>query len=214
MTRYALALLAGAAMLGAVPALSADLLLNNQPSMSGYVQSGGNWDGAFIGAFGGFAWDSFDVGSPDNLDTDGWLFGIDAGGNFTVTDGIVLGVVGDLAWNGVKGELNNIDGKVDWSGSLRGRVGWDADMLMPYLTGGLAFAGATLEDDDTDDTDSAMHIGWTAGVGVEVAATDQLSVDLQYRYSDYGTEAYTLNGTSRDVKLTSNQLTVGVNWKF
>jgi len=58
-----------------------------------------------------------------------------------------------------------------------------------------------------------MHFGWTAGGGVEVAATENLSVDLQYRYSDYGSATYELV-TDTDLSLTTHALTAGVNFKF
>ncbi len=41
--------------------------------------------------------------------------------------------------------------------------------------------------------DSNTHVGWTAGAGVEFAVTEDVSLDLLYKYTDYGTQDYTLD---------------------
>src|SRR5690606_34644172 len=120
----------------------------------------------------------------DELDAAGWLIGAALGANFTVTEGFVAGAVGDVAWTGINGydAASDLDYSVNWEASLRGRAGFDAGAFMPYLTAGLAVAGTTGDIGGSDS--SHMHFGWTAGAGVEVAVTDQISVDLLYRYSD------------------------------
>jgi len=40
-----------------------------------------------------------------------------------------------------------------------------------------------------------------------------MSLDVQYRYSDYGSKIYDLSAND-DVKLTTNAITAGLNWKF
>ena len=87
---------------------------------------------------------------------------------------------------------------------------------MPYLTGGLAFAHNTVETDvPADASDDQTHVGWTVGAGVEFAATENLSIDVLYRYSDYGDATYDLGvGPEGDIGLTSHALTVGLNFGF
>ena len=134
------------------------------------------------------------------------------GANFTVAQGFVLGAAGDLAWAGIGGfEAPSQDVDINWTGSLRGRAGFDAGAFMPYLTAGLAFAGATASDGPNDSTQ--LHFGWTAGAGVEVAVADQISLDLQYRYSDYGQATYDLP-TDAELDLNTHAITAGVNFKF
>lgn len=222
MNRFSLSLLAGATVLSMVSAASAaDLLVRQQPAMGGFVDMGssGGWDGAYLGGFGGFGWGLLTEApadtllTNDELDLSGWTLGATLGANFTVAQGFVLGAAGDIAWSNISGfdTGTNLDYDINWMGSLRGRAGFDAGAFMPYVTGGLAFAGATASQTGTDK--GAMHFGWTAGVGVEVAATENLSVDVQYRYSDYGSATYDF-GTPTDLKLTNNSLTAGVNFKF
>jgi outer membrane immunogenic protein len=222
MNRTSLFVLVGAATLMAAPAVSAADLLINQPAPSysnfGPSSSGG-WDGAYVGGFLGYGWGTLAAENPNvigvpKLDVDGWTLGATLGANFSVGSGLVLGAAGDVAWSGMGGydDVNNTDFDVNWTSSLRGRAGYDAGAFMPYLTAGLAVAGATARNSGTDDTQ--VHFGWTAGAGVEVAATDQISVDLQYRYSDYGQATYNVGGGSSDLDLSTHSLTAGVNFKF
>lgn len=223
MNRFSLSLLAGATVLSMVSAASAaDLLVRQQPAMGGFVDMGssGGWDGAYVGGFIGHAWGTatdagLDLLSSSELDLSGWTVGATLGANFTVTQGFVLGAVGDIAWAGIGGFDGGVvpgaDVDINWTGSLRGRAGFDAGAFMPYLTAGLAFAGATASDGPNDSTQ--MHFGWTAGAGVEVAATEQISVDLQYRFSDYGKATYDLPAQP-ELGLTTHALTAGVNFKF
>lgn len=218
MNRFSLSLLAGAAVLSMASAASAADLLIQQPSMPGFVDMGGSggWDGAYIGGFVGYGWgtasDDAAAMLGADLDLSGWTAGVTLGANFTVAQGFVLGAAGDLAWAGIGGfEAPSDDVDINWTGSLRGRAGFDAGAFMPYLTGGLAFAGATASQAGNDNTQ--MHFGWTAGAGVEVAATEQISLDLQYRFSDYGKATYDLP-IDAELGLTTHAITAGVNFKF
>ena len=206
MNRIVLIIAAGVSALAVVSSAQAADLMIQQPAFSGpgFVQSGGgNWDGLYLGVFGGYAAGDITTGADED-GIGGWLLGVNAGVNFTLTPGIVAGVVGDVAFSGVTSSEDTFD--VDWLASVRGRLGYDAGPFMPYLTAGLAVAHADLASGADN-----VHFGWTGGVGVEVAATDSLSLDLQYRYSDYGTESYTLPD---ETSLTTHQVSLGVNWGF
>ena len=226
MNRFALTLMAGVASLALVSGAQAADLLVNSPAPSyggGFTSPSGGWDGAYIGGFVGYGWGTvsqadgdilFDGGAVDDVDLDGWTVGATVGANFTVAPGFVLGAAGDIAWSGIGGyePVEAVDYDINWTGSLRGRAGFDGGAFMPYLTAGLAFAGATASDDGEDSTQ--MHFGWTAGAGVEVAATENISVDLQYRYSDYGKADYDLPTDNATLGLNTHALTAGVNFKF
>jgi len=218
MTRISLALLVGAATLLSASAVSAADLLVNQPvaSYGGYGGSTGGWDGAYAGGFIGYGWGTAAADGltlADDIDLSGWTVGAKLGANFTVAPGFILGAEGDIAWSGNGGydTTTNTDYDINWTSSLRGRAGYDAGTFMPYLTAGLAIAGATGSTGPTDNTQ--VHFGWTAGGGVEVAATEQVSIDLGYRYSDYGQATYDLT-TLDDVDLSTHSVTAGVNFKF
>lgn len=224
MNRFSLSLLAGVAVLSMASAASAaDLLVREQPSMPGFVDmgGGGGWDGAYVGGFVGYGFgtakqDAADAlfAVDDELDLSGWTVGATLGANFTVAQGFILGAAGDIAWAGIGGyeSVNGVDYDINWTGSFRGKAGFDGGAFMPYLTAGLAFAGATASDNGVDNTQ--VHFGWTAGAGVEVAVADQISLDLQYRYSDYGTAEYDLPVNDATIDLSTHSITAGVNFKF
>lgn len=224
MNRYAIALLAGVAGVSLASAASAaDLIISEPAPIVPIVETaGGNWDGVYVGAFAGFGWgtltdedDYFGDGAGSEYDGDGWKLGVAAGADFTFSEALVAGIVADIAWSNLSGEDEAIDLEYssDWSGSIRGRLGFDGGAFLPYVTAGIAFADNTVTDNLTDVEDSAVHVGWTAGAGVEFAVADNVSLDLQYRYTDYGTQTYDLGGDT-DFSLTSHAVTAGVNFRF
>lgn len=220
MNRFALSVtIAALAFTTAGAAQAADLLIDTPraPDIYSGPSSSGAWDGFYLGVFGGYG-----AGVVNDVDSDysftddefsigGWDLGVTTGALFTVTDGVVAGVAGDIAWSNFADDEGSFDYSVDWNGSLRGVLGFDAGMIMPYVTGGLAFANATADDGSYEDTQT--HMGWTVGVGAQVAMTDDLSLDVQYRYSDYGSKDYALSSTT-ELDLNASTFTVGLNWKF
>ena len=220
-TTALLATVVGAGLMSS--AYAADLIIEEPMAEVGIVDVGGNWDGAFIGVFVGGGWAFADhLADPPNNDLDlaGWLVGVDAGFNFTVGSGLVLGVVGDIAWADINGEDTfafDTTHTIDWQGSLRGRVGFDGGAFMPYLTGGLAFAHGTRTTSlGAPNSAEATHVGWTVGAGVEFAVSEELSVDLLYRYSDLSEELYVWSGPGTDptIGLTTHTVQVGLHWNF
>lgn len=203
MNRFVIALLSGVAGLALASGAQAADLIIDEPAAGVVEVAGGNWDGLYVGAFVGGLAGTFEDDAPQEYDVSGWLAGVNLGANFTVADGIVLGVVGDVAWSNAENQ-DNLPLSVDWTASLRGRLGFDGGSFLPYLTAGLAVAGGEIEGI------SETHVGWTAGAGVEFAVADNISVDLLYRYSDYGTATYNVE----DISLTSHAVTVGLNFKF
>lgn len=226
MNRIALTLLAGVAVLGFVSSSYAADLIVEAPSAPAYAAASGNWDGAYVGAFAGYGWgaltdeDGYWNGNPGaEFGTAGWQVGVTAGANFTLSEAIVAGIAGDIAWTNISGEElgvpnGNLNFNTNWAGSIRGRLGFDGGAFLPYVTAGLAFANNTIEDNNNGFEDTETHVGWTAGAGVEFAVADNLSLDLQYRYSDYGTKTYSLNFGDTDFSLTSHAVTAGLNFKF
>lgn len=220
MNRFSLSLLAGVAVLSMASAASAADLLVQQPSMPGFVDmgGGGGWDGAYVGGFVGYGFGTLSEDpnvllTDTELDLSGWTVGGTVGANFTVAPGFILGAAGDIAWSNISGydAGATLDYDINWTGSLRGKAGFDGGAFMPYLTAGLAFAGATASEGGNDN--SQMHFGWTAGAGVEIAVAEQISLDLQYRYSDYGTADYDLP-TDAELGISTHAVTGGVNFKF
>jgi outer membrane immunogenic protein len=224
-TTILLATVAAAGLMSS--AYAADLIIE-EPAEVGVVDVSGSWDGAYIGVFAGAGWGFADhnsgspPGFPDGYDIDlsGWLLGVQVGANFTVGSGLVAGVVADAAWTNIEGELvtggapGTITQTIDWMATLRGKLGFDGGAFMPYLTGGLAVAGATRESSGPDVSDTQTHIGWTVGAGVDFAVTEDVSINLEYLYADLGEQEYDTGGIPPTVDLSTHQIRVGLNWQF
>jgi outer membrane immunogenic protein len=192
-------------------ASAADLYVDVPVAAPVIVDDVAQWDGPYVGIFGGYLAGTFEFegegGVVSDTDAPGWLLGVNAGYDHTLDNGIVLGVVADVAWTNTEIDIP-FSARIDWVGSLRGRAGYDAGAFLPYLTGGLAVASMT-ETLDGEDFNNLL-VGWTVGGGLEIAATDSLSFDVQYRYSDYGTGDFAGDSDS----FRSHQITAGLNWRF
>jgi len=221
--RTALLSCAGLCFAGATYA--ADLVIVQPPIISP-TPIAYNWDGFYLGAQVGYGAGLADHTSqiPGNdLTLSGALAGVKAGINTHLAPQVVGGLELDLNWANITGSDAALFGSpthtINWLGSFRSRLGYDAGQFMPYLTGGVAFGGATRETTfgtPPANTASATHIGWTVGGGFELAATDQLSIDLQYRYTDLGSKVYVWSGPGTDptIHLTTHTITAGLNWHF
>jgi outer membrane immunogenic protein len=140
------------------------------------------------------------VGGGD--DSDGFVLGGHVGYNVQFGS-FVVGVEGDLEYADLGGNNNafvltgvpgvfalNSGLGIDWQGSIRARLGFAFDRVLVYATGGFAFASiddsnnfAILAPGFVNGDDSVT--GWTLGVGVEYAITNNLTTRLEYRYTNY-----------------------------
>lgn len=226
MNRLTISLLAGVAALSFISSVqAADLIISEPAPVVGVVNTGGNWDGVYVGAFIGAGWGTVTdedgywngiAAAGEEFDASGWQVGVAAGADFTVSEAIVAGIVADIAWADIGGDQDagNLTYNTNWAGSVRGRLGFDGGAFLPYVTAGLAFANNTIDDTLNGFDDTQTHIGWTVGAGVEIAVADNVSLDLLYRYSDYGSKDYALNGGDASFSLTSHAVTAGINFRF
>jgi opacity protein-like surface antigen len=102
-----------------------------------------------------------------DFDDTSWLGGVHFGYNWQRSNGVVLGLEGDVSF------LDDID----YLASVRARLGYAAGSTLLYATGGVAFLGL---DDAFGDDDTGT--GWVAGLGVEHKLRDSWSVGLEGLY--------------------------------
>jgi outer membrane immunogenic protein len=180
-----------------------------------------DWDGFYVGVFGGYAQgtvtttDNDLLTSPFDESYEGYLLGVAAGYNFTLSDNVVGGFQADLAFNNAATEYDSYDIAVDYSGSLTARVGLDLGGFVPYALGGISFASASVTDRNvpTPVTDDAFHAGYVLGVGGEVSLTENLAANLEYRYTNYGTQIYDLADVT-SAELADSSVRGGLNFRF
>lgn len=162
------------------------------------------WSGTYLGAHTGFARGRsgatlFDpsLNSTSNQ-FGGMIGGLQAGYNFVLPSGLLLGVEADLSFpnyidsNSIVATLttgqSDIREKLDYVGTARGRIGYASGLWLAYATGGLAWASGRFIDtlpSGSEDKHLNARLGWAAGAGIEYAFAPHWSARLEYLYSKY-----------------------------
>ena len=218
----------------AKPAYAADLpLYKAPPAMMPAIYS---WSGFYLGGQVGYAWGrdhTYETltstgaftGFQWRYNTDGVVGGLFAGANYQV-GATVFGLEADIEAAGNKGGFYDPPGagdtRIKWQGSLRGRLGFAADRALFYATGGLAYADISHTYTEVftpvSETTRDVRVGWTAGVGIDYAVTQNLLARVEYRYTDYS--SYTYVSLTAFPGLTGRQspglhtLRLGLGYKF
>jgi outer membrane immunogenic protein len=240
-------LLAGTfALAAASPTLAADLPQAPPPlpqAPAAYVPAPlpvYDWAGVYVGINGGYAFGNSNwTASPGfasgllgsgNFDTNGGLVGGTVGANFQ-SGQFVFGLEADLDWTDIQGSTSSSDCSVgscqtsnDWLGTVRGRVGYAFDRVLVYGTAGGAFgdvkSALTIPGAVTISTDSTEW-GWTAGLGVEVGITPNITAKVEYLYVDLSSGALTCSaavcgGTAITIPVSfdASLVRAGLNFKF
>lgn len=187
-----------------------------------------NWSGAYIGGQvdysmmkGKFSY----ANSPEGKGTGkSFLGGIYTGYNFDIGNNVILGTELDFTTAFNKAKKDDASGyaayastQVRWAGAARARVGYAVDRFLPYIAGGIVMGGVkdSLTTKNSSFTNDKTRTGWTVGGGVDYAATDNVVLRLEYRYTDFGKENYNLNNsTNFSRKLSTNDIRIGVAYKF
>jgi outer membrane immunogenic protein len=195
-------------------ALAADLYVPPaQPAPVAQAPAATDWDGPYVGASVGYGWGTATdttVAPNDSTNLTGYFVGGQIGYNFHLTNNVVAGVEGDLNWNNQSGTFAGAAPdtfRINWDGSVRGRLGLDVDGILPYAEAGVAFANAT---DSIGGGVTNTQTGWTAGAGIEFKVADPVSLNVEYRYTDYGSATYGADS----VGVTNNTVRGGVNYHF
>lgn len=212
MKRVVAALLAGAAGLGAAPALAADLMepVPVAPVYEPAAPTAFDWTGFYVGANAAYLW-----GEGSSQAVDGFGGGLYAGYNYALTPEWIVGAEADVM--GFTDESLTIGGVSATSdmpimSTIRARVGYAFDRVMVYGTGGLAVGFG--EAKFNGGSDSNTHLGWAAGAGIEAALTDNITARAEYLYVDTSSETYSVGGTSGDMSMDGSTVKVGVGYKF
>lgn len=227
--------LAAALLLGSSSlAIAADAVVY-EPVAFEEIPVGFNWTGAYIGAQVGYAWgDSYYYNEDDesaNYDPDGFFGGVYVGYNHQLANNVVLGVDADLNFSGIDSRVGyDYLGEqwddhvgvsdVKYTGALRARLGYAIDRWLPYVAGGLSVAKYefNLDHDGSGDWDFKQEdtfVGWNIGAGVEYAATDNIIVRAEYRFSDFGDYNYSDDwADDGHIDLKTHDIRLGVAYKF
>ena len=216
-----------------VSALAADLpARKSPPSLAAEAASG--WTGFYAGVNGGWGWAQPSVSliptgrsaiadiTPQFLkaSSSGGLAGVQLGYNWQ-SGAFVYGLEADFDGASVTGNAQNVfpsllnpadtsgfmsAPRVDWLGTLRGRVGMTFGQSLAYVTGGAAWEGLsnrTLVSANTAafvfgvsaaDSFKTTRSGFALGAGVETKLSDRWTAKVEYLY--YGFRGTTTNSSA------------------
>ena len=220
-------------------AFAADLPRGPAYSEPVIVAPGYNWTGCYVGGNVGAAWGRAEVTDVNSgAGVSGTNTGFAGGGQIGCDYQIgpwVIGIRnmfdGTSLDNGVtlgSGPLAGYSssGNTHWFDTLTARGGYlvQPNVLL-YAQGGVAWAQGSHAISDPSSAQVAEisnnSTGWTVGGGVEWMFVPQWSVFLEYNYMNFGTSSGTwtdtgacVGGCSIDVKADSQNVLVGVNYKF
>jgi outer membrane immunogenic protein len=238
-------------------ASAADLPVKAPPPAPVYY----NWTGFYLGVNLGGSWghqcaDVFINGTDQGsacVHPDGVIGGGQIGYNWQFApwfgwgNGTVLGIEADFQGSDQRTDHNfgvllpavvttsgTFTDRLEWFGTVRGRVGIAYDRFLPYFTGGWAYGNRTF--DGTVSTtvpavatasfsNSNTLSGWTVGGGFEWAFWRNWTAKFEYLYIDFGNNGSNLNGAvftgpaGNTVSFTTGHFTdniarAGVNYKF
>lgn len=199
-----------------------------------------SWDGIYVGVNGGYGgnnnkYNFTDFEGPEGTEkitSSGFVAGGTLGANYQFpTSNFVIGFEGDFDWANIRGEISEGDGDgftfaegsvLQWLATARGRIGYAVTTpfgnLLPYVTGGVAFGHVKDYEYATDEfgvSTSHTWTGWTAGLGLEYAITQNLSFKAEYLYVDLGNHALISEGDGSIYEhQTDNIVRVGINYRF
>ncbi|NKC23355.1 porin family protein [Ochrobactrum oryzae] len=138
-----------------------------------------------------------DAGSADAISyssgghRDTFIGGVHIGYNHQFENNLVLGAVADLNfldWDryvGARYQDHSLEARqsLKYLGTVRAKLGYAADRVLVYGTGGLAYGGiknSLSVDGATVESDTKTRFGYAVGAGVDFLAFDNVSIGAEY----------------------------------
>ena len=227
-------------------------------SVKGPVVVDYDWTGPYIGAHLGYLWGSSDwsahgtggggplTGSLDffkgfdfSKGTGSFFGGFEAGYNYMLPSRLVFGAEADVSFpNSIRGsqrfsspavDQESFTDTVEYSGTMRGRIGYALNKWLLYGTGGFVwsfdqFSRAQLARTPLGETAIAgttelakrWRTGWTLGAGVEFAFAPNWTARFEYLFTDFGASSITFPAGAQQFRsdLAVHETRLGLNYKF
>jgi outer membrane immunogenic protein len=148
----------------------------------------------------------------------------------------VFGAEGQFSWANLEGQSVNPAfpteterSKVDFIGTVTGRLGYAVDRALFYVKGGGAWVNERFDITDTAvggavhfDAGNQTRWGWTVGAGLEYAFASNWSAKIEYNYMDFGSDtfpftdvihgdpAFSIPGIDQQI----HTVKIGLNWRW
>jgi high affinity Mn2+ porin len=225
------------------------------PALASY-----DWTGLYVGTHLGYAagssrWSATQAGAPTpslsgSLDlfntfdifkgTGSNLLGLQAGYNYMFPSRLLLSVEADVSFpsllsgsqtisSALIGQANYQD-QVEFSGTVRGRIGYAPGNWLFYATGGFAYSydqltrtqlagvptGGTAVPSQAENLFMVPRVGGATGGGVELALSPNWMARLEYLYTGYGSHSVTFPaGAQRfNSNLAVQTVRVGLDYRL
>ena len=175
--------------------------------------SGANSDrgsGFIAGGHGGYNWQQ---GS--------WVYGLaaDLSGS-----GLRSSMSGGLVGIGCPFDAASTSAKIDWYGTVRGRIGWSTGNVLLYGTGGLAYGNVKLSSSftagnaTTNASVSQVKSGFVVGGGLDYMLQPNFVLNFSYQYVDLGTLSLASSNPPATQTASAHArfhaLMAGLSWRF
>lgn len=185
-----------------------------------------SWAGLYIGGSAGFGTGDTETTiegeSLFDYDVNGAIFGAHVGYNFqrgNVVFGVEAGINGtDMdGADQILGPVLSSERELDWYATAVARLGYASGKTLFYGFGGVAWADVTtkagllFETAESEDS----HVGWTAGLGIEHALSDNFSVRVEYSHVDLGEGDGLLSEyVDHEIDMKFDAVKIGASYKF
>src|ERR1700731_4583882 len=192
-----------------------------------------DWTGFYVGGQVGYGQGDFGPGAnpvPDQAvffphSLTGMMRGFQAGYNLQLPNRVVLGVEADGSFarpvDRPKFGLAPFNTTLEYAATARGRIGYAFGTILPYVTGGLAWGQTRVNINAGDgsllSSQLLPHVGWTAGLGMEMAFGGNWTAKIEYDYIDLARRTYGLGEAmlpDLNVDPRIHVVKVGLNYKL
>lgn len=171
--------------------------------------------GLYVGITGTMTPGEVTNGFEDKESLSGGMFGGQIGYRFSAAS-FLIGIEADYLWGGAEARSANSRIGIDQMGSLRAMLGMPVGPFLPYLSAGGVIAQASLEDSSllSDPLQDNVHMGLTAGAGLEVALTTSIALRGEYQYIKLGPMDYSTQSGPTSLEYDVHAIKIGANMSF
>ncbi len=216
-------------------------------SYLGYAAGGSHWSatqgGATTPSLGGALdlFNSYDAFAG----TGSYFLGLQAGYNYLFPSRLLLGIEADVSFPSFAGPsphsisgtstissasigLASYSEQVEFSGTVRGRIGYAPGNWLYYVTGGFAYSydqftrtqlagvSGTAQPGAVESLFMVPRVGGAVGAGIEVALTSNWTARLEYLYTEYGSRSVTFADAAQrfDSDFAVQSLRLGLDYRL
>ena len=210
-------------------ARAADAVVPYEPAAQGF-----NWSGFYLGVGGGFGAVVHEVSSPvflpgaslNGIGGEGVFGEITAGYDYVFSNRFLVGGFVDGRFGNIGPDLDlTLGGTLN--ASVENSYGFDAGLRLGYLvtptTLGYLLGGYSWQKFEFDTNIPGLNEDWDrsgfiVGVGMETVITGNWTLKTEYRYADYGTQAFFpipgAAGNGLELDASTHTFHVGANYRF